>query len=511
MKGQLSVWGYAGIGVLVSTLAACGGGGGGGGGGYGGGTPTPAATASFSQPAQALSINYGQAVQLTWSSAYATSCTGSVSSGGGSFTGNQSTSGSATVVPTAPGTYTYTLQCTGTGGNGSGSSPTITVKPSIISAFASNGKITTIGSTVDPSTAGSPGAGDQNPYGLTIAPATQGLITKGDLVICNFNDGPTNTQGLGTTIVGLHPTAGSTPYHIAQSATLQGCNALAMLPDDSISAAAWSSNMNPLVSAAGAVGQPFQSDTFNNPWGEAFVAATASQPAALYVSTTPGGANNTASGTIQRISLDVDAQTSITQIANGFCTSGAPGAIFGPSGLTYDASNDTLYIIDTASNSVVAFTAVSKIGANGVVVNGTCGTGATVPTPEPTFTGPSASSAKVIAHGAPLNTPLSAALLADGDLVVGNADIGAPGPSATTNLLIEVSPVLPGGFVDKPLQLDSGAPGALFGIAATTDANGNQIVYFNDDNAQIGGSTAHFGAVLELTVSTTSTGGPTPY
>jgi hypothetical protein len=43
--------------------------------------------------------------------------------------------------------------------------------------------------------------------------------------------------------------------------------------------------------------------------------------------------------------------------------------------------------------------------------------------------------------------------------------------------------VLPGGFVGQPLQLDtSGTPGALFGIAATTDAQGHQIVYFNDDN-----------------------------
>jgi len=46
-----------------------------------------------------------------------------------------------------------------------------------------------------------------------------------------------------------------------------------------------------------------------------------------------------------------------------------------------------------------------------------------------------------------------------------------------------LSPVLPGGFVGQPLQLDtSGTPGALFGIAATTDAQGHQIVYFNDDN-----------------------------
>jgi hypothetical protein len=37
--------------------------------------------------------------------------------------------------------------------------------------------------------------------------------------------------------------------------------------------------------------------------------------------------------------------------------------------------------------------------------------------------------------------------------------------------------------VGQPLQVDtSGTPGALFGIAATVDAQGNQLIYFNDDN-----------------------------
>jgi len=47
---------------------------------------------------------------------------------------------------------------------------------------------------------------------------------------------------------------------------------------------------------------------------------------------------------------------------------------------------------------------------------------------------------------------------------------------------MEISPVLPGGFVGQPLQLDSGNSGALFGIVATTDGQKNEIIYFNDDN-----------------------------
>jgi len=40
----------------------------------------------------------------------------------------------------------------------------------------------------------------------------------GDLCVCNFNDGSTNTEGLGATVIGLHATAGATPNRIAQSA-----------------------------------------------------------------------------------------------------------------------------------------------------------------------------------------------------------------------------------------------------------------------------------------------------
>ena len=287
-----------------------------------------------------------------------------------------SVSGTQSVAPTATGTVTYTLTCTGPGGMGSATSQMITVEPSILSGLST---ITTIGPTPDPVEMGG------NPYGLAIAPVSAGLITQGDLVVCNFNDGATNTQGQGTTIVGLHPSAGATPYSIANSPQLLGCNALAMFADDSIAAAAWGANLNPLIGANGTIGNPFAADTFAGPWGEAYVPANGSAPAALYVS-------NALSGTIDRIMLDGDAPTSFTEITKGFCVSGVPGALFAPAGLTYDPAIDTLYIVDTSSYSVVALSSVSQIGADGVVVDGSCG--ATTPTPALTFSGPSATSAR---------------------------------------------------------------------------------------------------------------------
>jgi hypothetical protein len=456
--------------VLV-ILAGCGGSGSyssGMGGNYGGGSSSPPPAVMFSSPAQASTIHFGQAVKLAWTSSNASSCSASASSNiGGPFGGSQPLSGSVSIAPVAAGTVTYTLSCTGAGGTGSATTAAITVLPSILSTLSA-ATITTIGSTIDPVEHGS------NPYGLAIAPVTAGVITAGDLIACNFNDGATNTQGQGTTIVGLHPSAGSSPYHIAQSASLQGCNSLVILPDGSISAAAYSANQNPLVAPSGAVSTPFSADAFASPWGEAYAAARGQNPAALYVSN--------ANGTIDRITLSGDTPTGFTAIVQGFCASGQPGAVFAPAGLTYDPSIDTLYVIDTSSYSVVALVNVSAIGASGVTVAGQCSAAASPPTPMPAFSGPSASSARVIAHGAPLFAPLSAALLADGDLIVENSDINITG-SQMPNLAVEVSPVLPGGFVGEPVQLDAGgAPGALFGIVATVDSQGNQIIYFNDDN-----------------------------
>ena len=68
--------------------------------------------------------------------------------------------------------------------------------------------------------------------------------------------------------------------------------------------------------------------------------------------------------------------------------------------------------------------------------------------------------------------------------------------------MFEISPVLPGGFVGQPVQLDTGAPGALFGIVATVDAQGNQVVYFNDDNNN---------AVMKITTSPAAPPMMSPY
>jgi hypothetical protein len=357
--------------------------------------------------------------------------------------------------------------------------------------------ITTLGSTIDPTNdvAIDPTGSGTNPYGLVIAPVSAAPITAGDLVVCNFNNGPNavagspagNTQGQGTTLVGLHAlasaNAGGTPYHIAQSASLLGCSALSMFPDDSIAATAFSASLVPVVAPNGHVNEPFAADNVKKPWSSAYAPAANGVPAALYVSD--------ATGAISRITLSSsNAQTGFEQVATGFCVSGAVAgstdSLHAPSGLTYDPKIDALYIVDTSSYSVVALADVSKISAHGITVDGgNCA--AAAPTAKASFSGPSMSSARVIASptspngGQQLNAPISAALLLNGNLVVGNADQDlTPNPAGTNqNLAFEISPTA--GIVGVK-QLDNGAPGALFGIAAGPDDHGDQIIYFNDDN-----------------------------
>jgi len=347
--------------------------------------------------------------------------------------------------------------CGGYGSNGMQNTVTnVTISGAVLPTLA---MMTTIGSTLDPTEHGG------NPYGLTVATATAGLITMGDLIACNFNDGSTNTEGLGTTVIGLHATAGATPYRIAQSAQLLGCSSLTSLPDGSIIATAGQANATVLIAPSGAVTKPFSADVFAEPWSAIY--ATHASNTFVYIS-------NVMTGAIDRIALTGDAQTSFTEIASGFSSNlGAPGSISAPAGLTYDATNDTLYVVDTNANRVVALLNVSAIGTDGVIVSGA------------SFSGASAASAMVIASGAPLNGPISGALLVNGDLVVANT----LDPNGT-NLLIEISPTA-GVLATK--NVDTGAAGAIFGIVTvpttvttmgkygTTNTQTN-LIYFNDDN-----------------------------
>jgi hypothetical protein len=317
-----------------------------------------------------------------------------------------------------------------------------------VSVLKSLTKEVVIGSTVDPK------FGQLNPYGLTVAPATTGDFTSGDLVVCNFND-KANVQGTGFTIVALHPAPGSKPTLVSHSKTLLGCDALALGPADDIWAAAFAANDNPVISASGMLEDNIKGKPFDHPFGQIFAQPTTGSPA-FYES-------NAGDGTVVRINLG--SKFTYDVIAKGFAVNhGKPGSIFGPSGLAYDASGDTLYIVDGTNNTVVAFSKVSSIPSGGI----------TVEKGGMTFKGPAAGDARLVFAGKPLNGPISSALLPNGNLVVGNTS----NPNGK-NIMVELSP---SGKLLDTRNVDKGAAGSIFGMVATGTNDANTKLYFNDDN-----------------------------
>lgn len=304
-----------------------------------------------------------------------------------------------------------------------------------------------IGSTIDPK------LGQLNPYGLTVAPATTGDFTKGDLVVCNFN-AKSNVQGTGYTIVALHPTPGSKPVLVSDNKVLKGCDALALGPSDDIWAAAFAAKDNPVLSATGKLEVNIKGAPFDHPWGQVYVQN--SSTAAFY-------ASDAGNGDIIRINLSSPFTYDV--IAKGFALNhGKPGSIFGPSGLTYDPNGDVLYIVDGTNNTIVAFSNVSSIPAGGIVV-GKDGK---------SFKGPNAKDARLVFAGTPLNGPISATLLPNENLVIGNTS----NPSGQ-NIMVELTP---SGKVLDTRNVDKGASGSLFGIVATGTSDADTKIYFNDDN-----------------------------
>ncbi len=306
-----------------------------------------------------------------------------------------------------------------------------------------------IGSTIDGT------YGQLNPYGLDVATSTSGDFTKGDLAVCNFNDNQ-NIQGTGYTIVALHPKPGSTPLLVAADATtLLGCTAVTLTSNDTIFGAAFAANDNPVFSSSGTLVTNLSGSPLNDPFGETYAVPKKGNPV-IYES-------NAADGSIVRINIGGSYSTEV--IATGFPVNGGPpGSILGPSGLQYDADRDMLYVVDGQNNSVTTIANVSGLHAGCLVVksNGRA------------FGGHCGSQARVLYQGAPLNGPISSALLFNKSIVIGNT----LDPNGE-NLMVEINN---GGHVQEVRNVDTGASGSLFGMVATGANAFDTKLYFNDDN-----------------------------
>jgi uncharacterized protein (TIGR03118 family) len=305
-----------------------------------------------------------------------------------------------------------------------------------------------------------PANGDQNPYGVAFVPEGfegQGVLRPGDLLVSNFND-KDNVQGTGTTIVRITPD-GQRSVFFPGDPGLGLTTALGVLKSGFVivGSVPTDANGNPqqgsllILDANGKVVTTLtDSALLDGPWD--LVINDRGDTAQVFVS-------NVLSGTVTRIDLSIpDGGTpqveSETQIASGYAHRTDPNAlVVGPTGLAYDARTDTLFVASTADNAIYAIRHAGHTQRDR-------GTGRLV------YDDP--------AH---LHGPLGLVLAPNGDLIVANGDAVNPDPDHS-NELVEIT--RSGEFVSE-FQLDTGAPGAAFGLAVTSDHGVLRFAAVDDD------------------------------
>jgi uncharacterized protein (TIGR03118 family) len=291
--------------------------------------------------------------------------------------------------------------------------------------------------------------GDVNPYGVAFVPQNfqgQGLLAPGDVLVSNFNDSD-NVQGTGSTIVAIGPNGQQSTFFqgptglgltTALGVLPQGFVLVGSTPATTVNGVNTVSNGGLLIldSSGKEVMELSDSALLQGPWDLTIhnVDATHAQ---VFVS-------NVLSGTVTRIDLTIPKGgrpqvESETQIASGYAHRTDPNAlVVGPTGLAYDDRTDTLYVAATGDNAIYAIKDASD-------TNTDQGKGQVV-----------------VQDPQHLHGPLALVLAPNGNLIAANGD--AVNPDANQpNELVEYTKQ--GKFVGQ-FQIDSGAPGAAFGLAA---------------------------------------------
>jgi hypothetical protein len=330
--------------------------------------------------------------------------------------------------------------------------------------------ITTISSTV-------PSNGDVNPYGVFRISRTVGRLTRGNILVSNFNNSA-NLQGTGTTLVQISPSGSFSLFAQIDANTLPGAcpggvgltTALVVLrsgwvivgslPTTDGTANTAQAGCLIVLDSNGSVVETLTDPQINGPWDMTVFDETGdegtSKRADLFVTnvlngTVAGGGNIVDEGTVLRIVLDVSpsgampTMESLTVIGSMFPERTDPAAlVIGPTGLALGKNNKTLYVADSLDNRIAAIR-------------------------DPLHRMTSADTGTTISSGGHLNDPLGMTLAINGDILTANGDDG---------FLVETTPK--GQEVSAILLDSSGSPpgaGALFGL---TDVPGLGVVFVDD-------------------------------
>jgi hypothetical protein len=306
-----------------------------------------------------------------------------------------------------------------------------------------------IGSTVDPTN------GDTGPHGLSQSSLNYGVIKNHQLIVCNYADS-TGTAGNGTTIEILDPIAGSKPTRYVGDNRIKGCGASVVTSANSVYAAGL---------AAGQVCGFDQKGRFKKCYGSPLMApfggADAANPqhyAAEYIF-----ASDVKTGSLVSWSVDFYGNPNELQVVTGFAVNNGSGwGVLGPSGLQYQKRTDMIYVVDGVTNTVVKLGPAGNLLQKDEIVVRPGGK---------TFNckHKSVACAKLIYSGSPLNAPVAAALLPNGNLIVANTVGG--------NKLVEISAA---GKLLATKFIDKSSVAHVFAMHAAGTSDANTVLFYTD-------------------------------
>lgn len=311
-----------------------------------------------------------------------------------------------------------------------------------------------IGSTVDTKN------GDEGPRAITVATCKcTGKLKEGQLLICNFEDS-SGASGNGTTMEILNPKPSSKPVRFAQNDNLKGCDGDAIQPHNgAVYGTGITSNKVVEFTKEGVEVKTWEGKDITSPLAD--TAADHQQnfsPLYIYAGSTTGGGINS-------ISVGFYGNGLATQVADGFAVSKSSGEELGPDALQVDNKLNTLYIGDGANNTVVAFSNASQLLDKDEIVVKAGGKTFSCKYPKTTC-------ATLVYSGSPLNAPIAAALLPNGNLVFANSQ-------GTANMLVELTPQ---GKVLDTAVVDTSSTQGIFGLAAAGTNDGNTVLFYSDTN-----------------------------
>jgi hypothetical protein len=313
-----------------------------------------------------------------------------------------------------------------------------------------------IGSTVDPKN------GDMGPRAISLVRSTFGL-KKGQLLVCNFEDSA-GTAGKGTTIEVLDPTPHAKPVTFTQSTKLEGCDGDAITEANQDYGAGMVSGVVPQFDQTGKLKQTYRSPVQAPLADVDAFCGLAYAPENIYVS-------NSNTGAMIKLSFLPVSQgkARMTEVISGFAVNTGSGwSVLGPSGMQYDnrrtgnLCNDTLYIVDGVDNTVVAVSNASNLLEKDEIVVQPGGKKFKCAHAKKTC-------ARLVYSGSPLNAPVAAALLPNGNLIVANTKGG--------NTLVELTPT---GHVLDTKTIDTSKTADVFGLLATGTTDSDTVLFYTD-------------------------------